>query len=346
MPEQIDTSFPRPNQPQPGQRSPLVSVIIPAFNAAGHIVAALESVFAQSFTDYEVILVNDGSPDTEQLEQAIQPYVSRIAYLAQENRGPSAARNLGIRHARGEWLAFLDSDDAWLPHYLAEQLGFLRSGPALDMVYCDATLEGDTNAAGKTFMHLCPSTGPVTFESLLVEQTQVITSGTVVRRRRVMAAGLFDEEIRCSEDHDLWLRVSHAGGKIAYQRTVLLRRTVRSDSQGSAPGSLLAGEIQSLRKLDRDLDLGPRRRALLAERLRKIQAALAVNEGKVFLLAGEPEKAYESLSRAYALAPVPKLRVVLVGLRIAPRLTVLGASFWLGRQSPALTTYSQRGALL
>lgn len=333
MPEQIDASCPRPNQPQPAQRSPLVSVIIPVFNAAGYVAAALESVFAQSFTDYEVILANDGSSDTERLEQAIQPYVSQITYLTQENRGPSAARNLGIRHARGEWLAFLDSDDAWLPHYLAEQLRFLRSDPALDMVYCDATLEGDTDAAGKTFMQLCPSTGPVTFDSLLVGQTQFITSGTVVRRRKVMAAGLFDEEILCSEDHDLWLRVIHDGGKAAYHYQALLRRNVRPDSQGSAPGGLLAGETQSLRKLDRDLDLSPRTRALLVERLRTIQAAIALIEGKAFLLAGEPDKAYESLSLTNALGPTTKLRAVLVGLRIAPRLTVLGARLWRRRKS-------------
>jgi glycosyltransferase involved in cell wall biosynthesis len=310
-----------------------VSVIIPAYNTAGHIGRALGSVFAQSYTDFEVIVINDGSPDSEQMELAIAPYLSRITYLRQENRGPSAARNLGIRHARGEWLAFLDSDDAWLPHYLAEQLRFLRSDPALDMVYCDATLEGDTSTAGKTFMQLCPSTGPVTFESLLVGQTQVITSGTVVRRQKVTAAGLFDEEIHRSEDHDLWLRIIHSGGKVAYQREALLRRNVRPDSQGSSPGSLLAGEHQSLRKLDRELDLSPRTRALLAERLRAIQAALAFIEGEAFLLAGEPDKAYESLSRTNALAPATKLRVVLVGLRIAPRLTVLGARFWRRRKS-------------
>lgn len=305
-----------------------MSVIIPAFNAAGYIVGALESVFAQSFTDYEVILVNDGSPDTERLEQVIQPYISRITYLTQENRGPSAARNLGIRRARGEWLAFLDSDDAWLPHYLAEQLKFLHSDPALDMVYCDATLEGDTSAAGKTFMQICPSAGPVTFESILVEQTQVLTSGTVVRRRSVTAAGLFDEELRRAEDHDLWLRIAYSGGKIAYQRQTLLRRNVHSDSQGSAPGGLAAGEIQSLRKLDQALCLSPHTRALLAQRLRKMQAAVAFTEGKGFLLAGESDKAYESLSRAHALAPTSTLRAMLVGLRIAPRLTVIGARFW------------------
>jgi len=310
-----------------------VSVIIPAYNAAGHIGAALASVFAQSYTDFEVIVINDGSTDSEQMELAIAPYLPRITYLKQQNRGPSAARNLGIRHARGELLAFLDSDDAWLPHYLAEQLKFLHSDPALDIVYCDATLEGATEWAGKTFMQLYPSIGPVTFESLLVEQTQPITSGTVVRRQTVTAAGLFDEQLHRSEDHDLWLRIVYAGGKIAYQRQALLRRSVRPDSQGSAPGNLLAGEIQSLRKLGHALDLSPSTRALLAERLRKIQAALALIEGKEFLLAGNPDKAYESLRHSKALAPTSQLRALLVGLRIAPRLTVLAARFWPRRKT-------------
>jgi glycosyltransferase involved in cell wall biosynthesis len=313
---------------QKSLRSPVVSVIIPAYKAADHIAIALSSVFAQTYTDFEVIVINDGSPDNEQMELAIAPSLSRIIYLNQQNRGPSAARNLGIQHARGEFLAFLDSDDVWLPHYLAEQLRFLHSDPALDMVYCDATLEGDTLAAGKTFMEVCPSTGPVTFESLLVEETQVITSGTVVRRVRVTAAGLFDEEIRCSEDHELWLRLLHTGSKIAYQRQALLRRNIRTNSQGSAPANLLAGEIQSLRKLSRNLDLSPRRRALLTERLRKIQAALALIQGKAFLRAGEWDKAYESLSRAHALAPTTMLRAVLVSLRISPRLTVFAKRFW------------------
>jgi len=308
-------------------------VIIPAFNASGHIVGALESVFAQRFRDYEVIVANDGSPDTQRLEEVIQPYISRIVYLKQENRGPSAARNLGIRNARGEWLAFLDSDDAWLPQYLEEQLQFLRNDPGLDMVYCDAILEGNPALAGKTFMQICPSQGAVTFDSVLVERTQVITSGTVARRRIVTAAGLFDEELRCAEDHDLWLRMIHVGGKVSYQSQALLRRTVRPDSQGSTPGGLFAGEIRSLEKLDRTLNLNPGTRALLAERLRKIQAALALIEGKRFLLAGDTDKAYASLSRAHAFAPNSKLRVMLLGLSVAPRLTVLGARFWRQRST-------------
>jgi glycosyltransferase involved in cell wall biosynthesis len=320
-----------PIQNQPAQAL-AVSVIIPAFNAASYVGAALQSVFAQTFAGYEVILINDGSSDTEQLERVIQPLLSRITYLTQENRGPSGARNLGIRHARGEWLAFLDSDDVWMPNYLAEQLRFLAADRAMDMVYCDATLEGEIGTVGKTFMQLCPSNGPVTFESLLEEQTQVLTSGTVVRRESVMRAGLFDEAIHRSEDHDLWLRIAFAGGKISYRRVALLRRNVRSGSQGSAPEGLLAGEIQTLTKLDRDLDLNPRTRMLLRQRLKKIQSDFDFIEGKKFLLAGERQKAYDSLSRANALVPNNRARAALAGLRIAPSLTIEAARRWYGKK--------------
>ena len=314
-------------------RQPLVSVIIPVFNASGYVVSALKSVFAQTSTDYEVILVNDGSSDTEILEKAIEPYSSRLTYLKQENRGPSAARNLGIRKARGEWLAFLDSDDVWLPHYLEEQFRFLRRNPALHMVYCDATLQDPTSAASKTFMQQCPSTGPVTFESLLLEQTQPITSGTVIRRRSVTDAGMFDEEIRCSEDHDLWLRVAYRGAGIAYQRQVLLFRSVRPGSQGSAPERLFAGEIQTLKKLDTILDLKPRTRTLLARRLGTVQAAVALIEAQKCVMAGDSKRAHALLSQANGFSPSPKLRAVLAGFRIAPRLTLRAARLWLSRNT-------------
>jgi glycosyltransferase involved in cell wall biosynthesis len=101
---------------------PLVSVIIPAYKAAAYIHEALGSVFRQTYESFEVILINDGSPDTEEFERAIAPYLDRIVYIRQENRGPSAARNAGIRRARGEYLAFLDSDDVWYPTCLAAQV--------------------------------------------------------------------------------------------------------------------------------------------------------------------------------------------------------------------------------
>src|SRR5260370_36425543 len=99
--------------------APSVSVILPAYNTASLIAEALDSVFVQNYRTFEVIVINDGSPDTEALEQALTPYLERIVYVAQRNRGPPRARNTGIRRARGEFLAFLDSDDRWTPEYLA-----------------------------------------------------------------------------------------------------------------------------------------------------------------------------------------------------------------------------------
>src|SRR5688572_129688 len=122
--------------------APLVSVVIPAYNSAAFIAETLDSVFAQSFADYEVLLVNDGSPDTPALEAALAPYRDRITYLVQANTGPSGARNLAIRRARGEFIALLDSDDVWLPEYLAEQVRRLRDDPSIALIYSDGIITG------------------------------------------------------------------------------------------------------------------------------------------------------------------------------------------------------------
>src|ERR1700730_10120521 len=122
------------------EASPLVSVIIPAYNASNTIVRALDSVFAQTFVDFEVVVVNDGSPDTELLERALLPYMSRVRYLKQENKGPGGARTSGILQMRGKYAAFLDADDMWLPTHLSSQIGMLQANPSLDLVYADSVL--------------------------------------------------------------------------------------------------------------------------------------------------------------------------------------------------------------
>src|SRR5882724_12913534 len=132
-------------------RRPLVSVVIPAYNVAPYIGETLESVFAQTFADYEAIVLNDGSPDTEDFEQAIAPYLNRILYLKQENVGASVARNTGLRAARGEFIAFLDADDLWLPAYLDQQMKFIRER-GCDLACADATFFGDPSSEGKTYM--------------------------------------------------------------------------------------------------------------------------------------------------------------------------------------------------
>src|SRR6185436_15700253 len=100
---------------------PAVSIVIPAYNCAAYLDHTLRSIWAQTFRDYEVIVVNDGSPDTEALEAVLRPYRDRVVYLRQENRGASAARNTGIRASQAPLVAFLDADDAWEPEYLELQ---------------------------------------------------------------------------------------------------------------------------------------------------------------------------------------------------------------------------------
>src|SRR5262245_21206862 len=122
--------------------TPTVSVIIPAYNAAKYIGEALDSVLNQTYASNELIVINDGSPDTDELERELQKYPI-IRYIKQENRGSAAARNARLRCARGEFVAFLDADDKWLPNFLEEQLELFRSSN-VDFVFADALLFGES----------------------------------------------------------------------------------------------------------------------------------------------------------------------------------------------------------
>ena len=304
---------------QPVGASPAVSVVIPAYNAAAYVGAALDSVFAQTFTDYEVIVVNDGSPDTVELEAALAPYMSRILYIRQENRGPSGARNAALRAARGEYVALLDSDDSWLPEYLSEQMKVLTADPRLDLIYADAWLFGDTALAGRTFMQGSPSRGPVSFESLLRYESSIITTSVVARRQALIDAGLFDEAfIRC-EDFDLWIRLAHRGGRIAYQRQVLARHRAHNASLAADAIKMVESQVEVLRKARRTLPLTAAQRDLLERQLVNCAAQIDLERGKRHFVAGNYGQAARALGRANDFYKSRKLRLVLWAMRAAPR---------------------------
>ena len=117
--------------PVAANATPKVSVIIPSYKTAQLIARCLDTVMAQTFQDFEAIIVNDGSPDTPELEKVLQPYMDRIVYIKQENKRCAGARNTAIQHARGEFLAFLDSDDTWYPEHLASQVQQFVDDPSL-----------------------------------------------------------------------------------------------------------------------------------------------------------------------------------------------------------------------
>jgi glycosyltransferase involved in cell wall biosynthesis len=298
---------------------PLVSVIIPAYNAAGFIHETLNSVFDQTYSNYEVIVVNDGSPDTDELEQVLAPFRDRLIYIQQENKGPSAARNHAIEKARGEFVAFLDSDDNWLPDYLEEQIKLIRSEHGFDMVYSDAWLFGDSPLSGRRFMECAPSFGPVTFESLLLYQTSVITSCTVVRRQSVIDAGLFDERfIRC-EDFDLWIRLAHRGARIGFQEQVLARHRTHRASLAANEIAMGESQIEVLKKAKQTLPLSEAEHKLINRQLENCAAQIDRERGKQYLANRDYDQAAASFTRANRFYKSRKLQLVIWGLRSTPR---------------------------
>jgi glycosyltransferase involved in cell wall biosynthesis len=301
--------------------SPLVSVIIPAYNVASYISEALESVFAQDFTDYEVIVVNDGSPDTIEFERLIQPYFQRIIYLKQENRGVSAARNAALRIARGQYVAFLDADDVWLPNKLSHQLAFLRGGN-YDLVYANALYFGESLwAAGTTFMDKLPSEGDVTRESILSQRCTVLCSTVVATRAAVLDAGAFDEKLRMTEDFDLWLRMLGKKARIAYQKEVLASYRIRSTSSSSDRLNLEQSALLLLEKVGKSDDLTEGEREALNRTRLRIQSEFALERGKVMILEGNFQAALQLLKTVKPINNRWKLLLVKIGLRFYPSLT-------------------------
>lgn len=299
---------------------PAVSVIIPAYNVATYITEALESVVSQTFTDYEVIVVNDGSTDTPELERELEPFREHIVYLKQDNRGAAAARNAGLYVARGEFVAFLDADDSWHPDFLSSQMSFIESHGHCDLVYADALLVGETKLAGKTYMETSPSRGDVTFESLITSRCNVITSGVVARKQMVLDAGLFDEHLLRAHDFDLWLRMVRAGARAFYQKKILLNYRVRADSLSGNAVQRVERELEAFDKIERHLELSPEEHALMATIVRTLQTDLKIEQGKHHLLREEFEAATSEFRAAQKIQRRWKLPLTLVMLRLAPHM--------------------------
>jgi glycosyltransferase involved in cell wall biosynthesis len=305
----------------------LASVIIPAYNAAPFIKESLDSVFAQTYPHYEVIVVNDGSPDTPALEQVLQPYNHRIIYLKQENRGPSSARNTGLRAATGNLVACLDADDIWKPDYLEEQTRFLHEHPEYYLVYCNARFFGDSVYDGKEYMAVCPSEGEATAAAIISRRCHVFTS--VTARRAILASVGFDESIRASEDFDCWVRFTAAGHRIGYHRKILVLYR-KHDTSASANTERMADyNIQVLTKC---LALWPRDseevRLLLLAKAQKV-AELETIRGKLALRNQDIPAAAAHFQAANSYYKSAKISMAVVLLKWAPWL--VGSAFKLRR---------------
>lgn len=182
---------------------PLVSIIIPAYNQAHFLVQAIESVLAQTYKNYEIIVVNDGS--TDNTAEVAQSFGNKIRYIYQENRGLAGARNTGISHAAGEYIALLDSDDVWLPDFLEKMIRQTRLFPASTVFFCAALcMDAEGNDLPQK-IHVKTDSARPDFYETLVFANFIIPSTVVMKSLPVKKAGCFDESLRSCEDWDLWL---------------------------------------------------------------------------------------------------------------------------------------------
>lgn len=296
---------------------PAVSVIVPVYNTAPFVAETLDSILAQTFTDYEILVVNDGSPDTELLERVLEPYAGRIRYLRQENAGVSAARNNALAVARGRYVAMLDSDDTWHPEYLAAHVAVLEGDPSVHVVYPDAVRFG--GGAEQRYSEQYPVGGDITFSRVLARECQVY-GGVAARTDAVVAAGMYDPELRAAEDFELWLRILHRGGRIVYLDRVLARYRHRPGSHTTSPRPLLENLSRVLDKTARTMQLGPGEREVLERQRAWVRSSLALLDGKAAFRAGDVPTAVRKLGEVRSLSSRRNLKVALALalLRIAP----------------------------
>jgi glycosyltransferase involved in cell wall biosynthesis len=184
---------------------PEVSVVIPTYNRAQFLDEALQSVFNQTFKDFEVIVVDDGS--TDRTKQVLEKYGDRIRYIFQENGGPAKARNRGIKESLGKYIAFLDADDVWFPLKLEKQIRMFRECPELGMVFTENSYFQE-NGIYRPSMGKKKRLMKGDVASNIFLYSGVATPTVMVRKEIFNKIGLFEEELAIAEDDNLWVRIA------------------------------------------------------------------------------------------------------------------------------------------
>lgn len=292
--------------------TPKVSVIIPAYQDAEHIRAAVDSVLAQTYLDREVIVVDDGS--TDETLKVLSAYGDAIQVISQPNRGPSAARNLGIQVAQGEWVAFLDADDTWLPDKLARQMPLFQKGDGVGLVCSDTFFIDSQGLRPRTgFMDNSPHSGRVLMT--IFTASFIPTSTVVVRKICLDQVGGFDEGLRACEDLDLWLRIA-AEWEIGFVPEPLAYYRVSDGQLSSQRVNMLKGLVAVL---DRAYQRWPELQALSRAELDGSYYAAYLRLASAYLRAGQPEAARQTIADYRRKRGITWQSLVLWGLSLLPR---------------------------
>jgi glycosyltransferase involved in cell wall biosynthesis len=290
-----------------------VAVVLPCYNAANYLARALDSVLAQTRTDFRFCVVDDGS--TDETPDILKRYSGYGPHFRQEHAGQAIARNRGIGMSDCPYIAFLDADDYWLPKKLERQIALLEQNPNVGLVCSDCATIKDGKFAGAYFGNTkVPGTGRL-FE-LLARQCFVFTPTVVVRRKCLEQTGLFNEALAVSEDFDLWLRIA-AQWEIAVIPQVLAVRETRTEglSLSTRPETYLENGIAALEHVKAVCN------GLSAGESRALQKAIAERYyvyGSHLLAGGIRNESREKLANALQLWPAHWRAWIKSGLSFLP----------------------------
>lgn len=289
---------------------PLVSVVMPAYNAENHIARSLRSILAQTYRNFEIIVVDDGSSDdTEGVVRATAP---DAVYVRINNSGPAAARNEGNTHASGKYLAFLDADDLWHPRKLELQVAYLERHPDIGIVFCMwcETVPGESVVDWEKKqrfrepigLKIMPEKSGWLYPDLLLD-TMIHTSSVLLRKLLFDELGGFDQSLTIGEDYDLWIRLSRIT-EIHKLRATLSAYEQRLDSITRSPQAIPFGATVIRRHLKLWGRRGTDGRCAPWYQVRKRIAQSYRNHGATHLQNGSRPIAIGSSLRSIAYDPI------------------------------------------
>lgn len=293
--------------------APRVSVVIGAYNAAAWIAATLESVLAQTYPSFDLVVVDDGSTDATR--EIVGGFGDRVRYVHQPNAGSAAARNTGVRHARGHYLAFLDADDLWLPGKLSEQLGLHDAHPDLRWSYTDASVfDAETGETVRVWSRSHELREGDVLQSLLLGNF-IPFSSVVVERAAFEACGGFREgaSARISEDWDLWLRIAARYSVGCVHRPLL---NIRQHARRKTEAMDLAAALEArLGHVERAVRRDPERLGNVRDRA---VARVLLSVARKHVNRGERRAGRALLWRALRLAPADAQAWIHLGASFVP----------------------------
>lgn len=289
------------------------SVVIAAYEAAGSIAETVESALAQTEPPLEVIVYDDGSTDAT--SSALEPYLDRIVYVAGPHAGVAAARNAAVERARGEFVAVLDADDAYLPERLEALADLAAARPDLEILCTDVVFEIDGRVVGR-FGESTP------FE--IVDQRAAILErcfcvAPAFLRSKLVGVGGYDESMRTAEDWELAVRLLFAGAVAGIVDEPLYRYRIRVGSLTADRVAALRERVRFLERVGETYELEGEERAALSRSLARQRAALALTQAEAALRARSEDARRRALAAATVAGVGLRTRAAALAAAVAPR---------------------------